>query len=110
MLLVSECREGIGSDDFYAPFLNHADNQEREAALRREYTIGSQMGYHAGVAASENDVLLISELDPSVVEKMGMIPASDMSEAFNFVTKMHGSVPPAYIMPHGGSTMPSLSN
>jgi len=109
MLLVSECREGIGSDDFYAPFLNHADNQEREAALRREYTIGSQMGYHAGVIASENDVLLISELDPSVVEKMGMIPVADISEAFNFINKKHGSLPSAYVMPHGGSTMPSLS-
>lgn len=110
MLLVSECREGIGSDDFYAPFLHHADNREREAALRREYTIGSQMGYHAGVIASENDVLLISELDPSVVEKMGMIPVSDISEAFNFINNKHGSVPPAYIMPHGGSTMPSFSD
>ncbi len=110
MLLVSECREGIGSDDFYAPFLNHADNREREAALRREYTIGSQMGYHAGVIASENDVLLISELEPQVVEKMGMIPVAHIKEAFSFINKKHGSVPPAYIMPHGGSTMPSLSS
>lgn len=78
--------------------------------MRREYTIGSQIGYHAGVIASENDVLLISELDPSVVEKMGMIPVTGISKAFNFVKKKHGSFPPAYFMPHGGSTMPSLSD
>ena len=109
MLLVSECREGIGSDDFFAPFINFDNSRQREAALRREYTIGSQMGYHAGVIASENDILLISGLESSKVEKMGMIPIIGINEALDFINKKHGAVPPAYIMPHGGSTMPSVS-
>ena len=109
MLLISECREGIGSDDFFAPFINFDDNRQREAALRREYTIGSQMGYHAGVIASENDILVISGLEPLTVEKMGMIPVKGISEALDFIKKKHDALPPAYIMPHGGSTMPSVS-
>lgn len=108
MLLVSECREGIGSNDFLAPLLNLEDNQQREAALRRKYTIGSHMGYHAGIIASENDILVISGLDDFLVEKMGMIPIANLDEALNFINKKHGSKPWAYIIPHGGSIMPFI--
>lgn len=108
MLLVSKCHEGIGSDDFFAPFLNYDDNQQREAALRHEYTIGSQMGYHAGVIASENDILVISGLESSIIEKMGMIPVAGTDEALDFIKKKHGAMPQVYIMPHGGSTMPFI--
>ncbi len=106
LLLVSESREGIGSDDFFSVFTDYANNDQREAALRQEYTIGGQMGYHSAVVAEENDVLVLSGLSDDQVEQMGMIPIKTLEEAMAFIKKKHGSIPPAYLMPNGGSTMP----
>ncbi len=109
LLLVSESREGIGSDDFASIFTAYTDNGQREAALRREYTIGGQMGYHSAVVAEDNDVLVLSGLSDDQVKQMGMIPIKTLEEGMAFIKKKHGSIPPACLMPHGGSTMPCLT-
>lgn len=108
LLLISESREGIGSDDFASIFTAYTDNRQREAALRREYTIGGQMGYHSAVVAEDNDVLVLSGLSDDQVKQMGMIPIKTLEEGMAFIKKKHGSIPPACLMPHGGSTMPGL--
>ena len=106
MILLSESREGIGSDDFYRLFTDYSDSRARETALRREYTIGGQMGYHSALVAEENDVLLISKLDEQTVKNMGMIPIKSIEEGLAFVEKKHGTIPATIVMPHGGSTLP----
>lgn len=108
LLLISESREGVGSGDFADIFTGHGDNREREAALRRTYTIGGQMGYHTAVVAEENDVLVFSGLPGEEVRRMGMTPVDSMEEALAFIRRKHGGLPEAYIMPHGGATFPCL--
>lgn len=109
LLLISESRERVGSDDFASVFENYADNRQREAALRCNYTIGGQMGYHSAVIAEENDILVLSSLPAEQVEQMGMVPIKSLEEGLDFIVKKHGTIPPAYIMPHGGSTMPYVT-
>jgi len=109
LLLLSESREGIGSDDFFNVFSRHSDNKQREMALREEYTIGGHMGYHTAVVAEENDVLLISDLPKEDVEKMGITPIDSLEEGIAFIENKHGKIPEAIIMPHGGSTLPNCS-
>lgn len=109
LLLLSESREGVGSEDFFNVFTKYPDNKQREMALREEYTIGGHMGYHTAVVAEENDVLLISDLPKEDVEKMGIIPIKTIEEGISFIENKHGKIPEAIIMPHGGSTLPSCS-
>jgi lactate racemase len=108
MVLLSESREGLGSDDYASVFTNYSNNTDREAALREKYTIGGQMAYHAAVVAEENDVLVLSGLPDDVVRSTGMIPIKSMEEALSFIQKKHNGLPPAYILPHGGTTFPCL--
>jgi lactate racemase len=108
LLLVSESREGIGSGDFAEVFTAYPNNREREAALRREYTIGGHMGYHTAVVAEENDLLVITDLPDETVRRMGMIPIKTLDEGLTYIKKKHGGIPPATIMPHGGTTLPCL--
>lgn len=106
LILVTECREGVGSDDFLHMFTAFADNRQREEALRRIYTIGGQMGYHTAVVAAEHDVLVLTAIPGADVEKMGMIPVSSLEEGLALTAKKHGGIPETIIMPHGGTTLP----
>ncbi len=108
MVLVSESREGLGSDDFEGVFSRHPDNMTRETALRQNFTIGGYMGYHTAVIAEKHDVLVLSSLDDEQVKAMGMTPIGSLVDALNYIEEKHGTLPPAYFMPHGGTTLPFL--
>ena len=109
LLLVSESREGVGSEDFFHTFTGCSDNREREAALRRSYTIGGQMAYHTALLAEENDILALTGLSGDEVRAMGLIPIRSIDEGLDFIRRKHGGIPPAYIMPHGGTAFPYLA-
>ncbi len=109
IILASESREGMGSDDFAAVFTSYADNQARESALRQNYTIGGYMGYHTAVIAEDHDVLVLSSLPDEQVVKMGMIPIKSLQQGLQYIKDKHGALPPAYFMPHGGSTLPFIT-
>ncbi len=107
MILLSECREGIGSDDFAAMFTEYDSNSAREASLRERFTIGGYMGYHTAVIAEENTVVVLTDLDAGLVSSMGMTRAGSLEEALSTATaQLGGEIPPAYVMPHGGSVLP----
>jgi len=107
MILLSESREDIGNDDFAAIFTDYDNNDDREASLRREYTIGGYMGYHSAVIAADNRVLALTGLERDKVTRMGMIAVTSLDEALDMVKEQFGAdYPDAYIMPHGGTTLP----
>lgn len=106
LLLLAECREGIGSGDFEHIFLNYANSSGRESCVRAEYTIGRQMGYHTSVIADDYNVLVLSSLPHDTVAGMGMVPLTSLDEGLERIRRRHGGIPPAYIMPFGGTTFP----
>jgi len=101
LLIISECSEGMGNDDFTEVLTGFEENTEREAAVRECFTIGGFMGYHDALMAEECDILVISELDDSGVSAGGMMPVSSSDEAAEFILKKHGRWPSTYIMPYG---------
>ncbi len=106
MILLSESREGMGNDDFASIFHDYTSNPEREAALRKQFTIGGYMGYHSAVIAEKNDLLVLTEMEDAAVRAMGMTPMVSLEEGLEFVRQKHGAIPPCYVMPHGGTTLP----
>ena len=107
MILLSESREDIGNDDFASIFTDFDNNADREASLRRQYTIGGYMGYHTAVIAADNQVLALTGLEKEKVAQMGMTAVTSIDQALEMVReKFGGDFPDAYIMPHGGTTLP----
>jgi nickel-dependent lactate racemase len=109
LILLSESREGLGNPEFSDILKDYAGSAAREETLRRDYSIGGHMGYHTAFLAEQNDILLISGLPEADVRLTGFKPAESPEEALAFVRKKHGGLPPAYIMPRGGATLPCLT-
>lgn len=106
LLLISECREGVGNEHFFKLFTAYSNNRARESALRRDYSIGGQMAYHSALVTEENDLLVLSEMPKETVEGMGMIPLSSLNQGLDWIRKKYGKIPPCCLMPHGGTTFP----
>ena len=108
LILVAECREGIGSRDFWDIFVKFGKRLDREKNVCTKYTIGGHMGYHSSVIVEDYNVMLYSELPEDIVRKMGMIPLHSLEEGLAIIKGNYGVTPPAYIMPFGGSTFPII--
>lgn len=108
VILVAECREGIGNDNFYRIFTDFEDNVEREKFLRENYEIGRHMGFHTALMAADHSIIVISELPEEIIKNMNMIPAENMDKALNIAYHKLGNNPQACIMPHGSITFPNL--
>jgi len=106
LLLLSESREGFGNDDFESILKAYSDNRDRENALRQKYTIGGHMGYHTAVLAEENSIILLTNLPAEEVRQIGIHTVNSLDEGMRLIQDKHGEIPPAYIMPFGGSTLP----
>lgn len=108
VILVAECGEGIGDDNFYRIFTDFEDNVEREKFLRENYEIGRHMGFHTALMAADHSIIVISELPEEIIKNMNMIPAENMDKALNIAYHKLGNNPQACIMPHGSITFPNL--
>ncbi len=107
LFLISECREGVGSEQFFKIFTEFSTNRERELYLKANYSIGGQMAYHSALIAKENDLLILSALPDDIVKSMGMIPVKTVAEGLVWIERKHGRQINYCLMPHGGSTLPA---
>ncbi|MGM0689321.1 MAG: nickel-dependent lactate racemase [Bacillota bacterium] len=109
LLLLSESREGFGNDDFESILKDYCDNRARENSLRQKYTIGGHMGYHTSLLAEENNIIILTDLPAEEVRQIGITAVDSLDEGIRLIKGKHGDIPPAYIMPFGGSTLPFVT-
>ncbi len=106
ILLVSECRDGIGPPD-WVEWFELGKEEEIERELRRAFTIP---GFIALKTVSFNRrfrVILVSGLNAERVKKVGMIPASSIDEAVGIARKGVGDGARSIFMPHGSFVLPA---
>lgn len=108
IILLSECREGIGNEDFYRMFVDYGNNREREEALRSNYTIGGHMAFHMMLMAEKFKIFLISNLPERVVREAGMEPIGSIREGIERAKSIVGPHPSTYIIPEGHKVLPVL--
>jgi nickel-dependent lactate racemase len=101
MIVVAECADGLGRKDFldwFAP----SGAQGTALKLLDNYKVYGQTVWGIRWKAEKFKVFLISELDPGLVEKMGMTPCRSIEEALGkFGQKTDG-----FIIPFGLTTLP----
>jgi lactate racemase len=101
IVLVAQCRDGLGRPDFLKWF---AEKDARALAerLRDGYEVNGQTAWSLMTKTESYRVLLVSALPDEEVRNMRMTPARSLTEAI-------GQVPGGrrgYIMPHGARFLP----
>ncbi len=107
LILVGACRDGLGPYEF-ARFFECSGPEEIAEELRRNFTVPGFVVYRVALLArSVGRLYLVSDLEPSIVEKIGIIPVSSIQAALDESLEMmpEGKV---LLMPHASQTIPSL--
>lgn len=80
LILVAECREGVGSELYEEWARQSCDTQEH--MVKTNFTLGAHKAYLTSrVLRKLGKAVLVSQLEPHVAEDMGFTPARSMTEA-----------------------------
>ena len=111
MIVVSECREGVGSSDTDRMLHDFDNAYDREVYTRANYTIGLNVAYFLTQYAEDFHVILVSSLDDSLFKKTKIHTAKDVDEAIALAKKLSGNEhPKTYIMPYAANTCASVKH
>jgi len=108
IVLLAECREGIGSATFM-PYFEAGDAKAIGRQLLQDFRINGQTALALRTKAEKATVCLVSSLDPGLVTKTGMIPASSLAQAWSQITSKLATNPFGYIMPKASTHFPVLA-
>ncbi len=106
LILASECRDGLGADEF-AEWFKYTTLEDMENALKENFTVPGYAAYKTAYTANHRKVILISSLDDNIVKDFNMIPSHDLDEAMKLAYEICGvENPKITLMPYGGNTLP----
>ena len=105
IVLLAECREGLGRQDFLKWFCLGA-SASLEKRLRDSYEVNGQTAWALLTKAERFKVILVSELEPDDVRQMRMVPARSLNDALSDVDPNAEG----FIMPRGAALLPVLLN
>lgn len=95
IVLVADCRDGLGRDDFGSWF-DHRNSRSLAARLAEKYQVNGQTAWNLMRRCEEYKVHLLSDLPDDKVEKLGMHPIRDLE---NFSGKR------GYLVPRGSKLL-----
>lgn len=109
IILLSECSEGFGEiQDIKDIIINFDTLIDREKELRSNYTISKFVGYYVCETADKFDLILVSNIDASLVKKANIKVVKTLEEALNLTYEKRGKNLKTILMPHGANTLPKL--
>jgi nickel-dependent lactate racemase len=86
ILFCAECRDGIGSPTFMKWF-EYSSTTAMQHELLEHYTLNGHTALALHKKLETTKIIFVSILDPALVRKMGMIPASSLDEGMSLTLK-----------------------
>lgn len=105
IILLAECRDGLGQPDFLKWFAEK-DSRALELRLRDAYQVNGQTAWSLLTKAERYRIHLVSRLPDEEVRRMRMIPARSVGAMIDNL----GRETEGYIMPRGAALLPRLES
>lgn len=106
LILLAECREGIGHPEVEEIIENYNNNLAREKALRSHFTISRYTGYLITKRIEDINLILVTELDKEILDNTDIKVVKTLDEAIKIVEAEFDQLPQSYIMPAAANTLP----
>jgi lactate racemase len=105
IILLAECREGMGRDDFLKWF-EGVGSAGIAKQLRDNYQVNGQTAWALSSKAERYKITLVSDLPEDAVRQMGMRPAPDLRSALaGLPSDLSG-----YLVPYATQVIPLVQN
>lgn len=109
MILLSQCREGFGDPDCEAQICAYDTMEEREKALRADFSIGGFVGFLFAETSENYHLILVTDIPKERFERTKIQVAQTLDEAMALAAQWNGGSldgVETVLMPYGGSTFP----
>ncbi len=101
---LAECRGGAGSWGLEQS-LQYPDPETLYRNLRQEFVLNGNTALSLMLKARAYNVILVSDLPPDWVRRLGITPASDLSEALDLAKDKLEQVDEALVLPYAAQTV-----
>lgn len=105
ILLLAECREGLGHPDMAFMFDAFETNRQREEHLRTDYSISKFFAYMTCVYAETYRITLVSAMPRDSLKKIGIEIFDNLEDAMHVVRQRYDGAYQVYVFPNGASTL-----
>lgn len=109
IVLLSECSDGVGSDDFISWF-QYPNIPSMREALGNSFSMPGFIALRTANIIDRSPVILISSLPEDLIRKVGMHPAVSMEKALLLAKQLAGHPATIALMPQGAITYPVYTN
>ena len=81
IIMVSKCREGIGSDNFLKLLSSSKDPKQVIENIKQGYKLGYHKAAKMAEIATWAKICAVTDLDPAIIESANMVPYKTVAEA-----------------------------
>ena len=107
VILLAECREGVGNARLGEWLTCSASPEELFARIRQQFVLGAHVAVMMQKALRRGvRIFLVSALDPAWVRQARLEPYPTAQDALDAARQALGPDRSLVVMPHGGSTLP----
>lgn len=105
VILLGSCIEGFGESHFEEWMTKYRNPHDMVSEIQRNFILGAHKAAAIAMVREKADIILVSDMDPSIVNKTILTPAKTLEEAFALACRGREN-PTVIAMPYGGSTLP----
>jgi nickel-dependent lactate racemase len=106
VILLAECRDGIGPSSFVNWLRSNDSAGEMEEKLRDKFQFGGHKAFFLARLTEKADVFLVSAIPEKTLKGLFVKPVSSMQAALQMAYDKLGPKPLTYILPQGGLVFP----
>ena len=108
VILIGSCLEGLGEPVFEEWMLHSQSPQSMITRIKSDFQLGGHKAAAIAMVLENADIFLVSDMDPSFVSKIFLIPFASAQAALEEAFIRLGAEATVIAMPYGGSTLPRL--
>ena len=109
IILIGSCLEGMGEPVFEEWMISAKEPDDLISRIHREFKLGGHKAAAIAMTLKKAEICLVSELDPSFVQRIFMTPMGETQKALDYAFQKLGKDATVLAMPYGGSTLPYIT-
>ena len=106
LILLADCKEGIGNPEVEDIIQNYDNNLAREDFLREDFTIARYVGYLITAETEDINCILVSNIKEDSLSTTDIKITDSIEDALKMVKDEIKELPKTYIMPDAANTLP----
>ncbi len=110
VILVAECREGLGNQTFEAWMGAAQSPDDLLKRIQEEFVLGGHKAAAIGMAMKRASIYLVSALPADFAQTMGFYPFDSLDKALQTALSQAGKGATVAVLPEGGSVLPIVES